>query len=123
MHRKKILSDVGPSWCKYLPDVERWASELAALARIDMQGQVEALVWPYRLSEVEYLSIDMKGTDGGDLSITFQVGCVEATEYDFGNLAGNTCFFAPDMTEALSMTAVLLDKLSANSELLNRSRN
>ncbi|NMY13744.1 hypothetical protein HBO38_36160 [Pseudomonas veronii] len=117
-----LLSDVGPSWCKFLPDVNRWAAELAALARADMQGEIEALVWPYRLGGDEYLSVDMKGVEGGDLSITFGVGGVESTEYDFDNLAGNTCFNVPDMTEALSMTVVLMEKLSATVVLHNRQR-
>lgn len=98
MPNTKVLSDVGPSWCTFLPEVDRWATELATLARADMQGQIEALVWPYRLCGDEYLSVDMKGAESGDLSITFGVGGVESTEYDFDNLAGNTCFNVPDMT-------------------------
>ncbi|MHC5195182.1 hypothetical protein ACYSUW_15605 [Pseudomonas frederiksbergensis] len=117
-----VLNEVGPSWCKFLPDVDRWAAELASLAKADMQGQIEALVWPYRLGGDEYLSVDLKGTEGGDLSITFGVGGVKSTDYDFDNLAGNTCFHVPDMTEALSMTVALVEKLSATVTQLNRQR-
>jgi hypothetical protein len=117
-----VLSDVGPSSCTFLPEVDRWAAELAALAKADMQGQIEALVWPYRLGGDEYLAVDMRGTGGGDLSITFVVGGVKTTEYDFDNLAGNSCFSVPDMTEALSMTVALVEKLSATVMLLNRQR-
>ena len=121
MTNSKVLSDVGPSWCVCLPDVDRWSAELAVLAKADMQGQIEALVWPYRLCGDEYLSVDMKGTEGGDLSITFGVGDVKSTEYDFDNLAGNTCFHVPDMTEAFCMTAALLEKLSATVRLPTRT--
>lgn len=120
MSKSKVVSNIGPSWCTLLPDVDRWATELAVLAKADMQGQIEALVWPYRLSGVEYLSVDMKGTDGGDFSITFGTGYVDSTDYDFDNLAGNSCFDVPDMTEALCMAAVLLAKLSATATLLPR---
>jgi hypothetical protein len=122
MPNTNVLSDVGPSWCTFLPEVDRWATELAALARADMQGQIEALVWPYRLRGDEYLSVDMKGAEGGDVSLTFGIGGVDVTEYDFDNLAGNTCFNVPDMTEALSMTVELMEKLSATVILLNRKR-
>lgn len=122
MSNTNLLSDVGPSWCTFLPEVDRWAEELAALAKADMQGHIEALVWPYRLGGDEYLSVDMKGAEGGDMSITFGVGGVKSTEYDFDNLGGNTCFNVPDMTEALSMTVALLGKLSTTVTLLNRQR-
>jgi hypothetical protein len=116
-----ILSDVGPSWYKLLPDVERWATLMAAQARSEMRGQIEASVWPYRMGvDEEYLSVDMIGSEGGDLAITFGVGGVTSTEYDFDNLAGNTCFNVPDMTEALCMTTALIKKLSASVELLSR---
>jgi hypothetical protein len=116
-----ILSDVGPSWYKLLPDVERWATLMAAQARSEMRGQISASVWPYRMGvDQEYLSVDMIGSEGGDLAITFGVGGVTSTEYDFDNLAGNTCFNVPDMTEALCMATALLKKLSASVELLSR---
>lgn len=124
MSDTKILSDVGPSWCRLLPDVERWATELTVLAKADMKGQISASVWPYRDNGdngCEMLSVDMVGAEGGDLSITFGTGYVNSTDYDFNNLAGNTCFQVPDLTEAFSMAAVLLDKLSATVTLPNRS--
>ena len=121
--KEKILSDAGPSWCKFLPDVERWATELAALARADMQGQICASVWPYRdkgNSGNVYLSVDMIGAEGGDLSITFGVSDVCSTEYDFNNLAGNSCFNVPDLTEAFCLAAALLETLSATVRLPTR---
>jgi hypothetical protein len=124
MNESKVLSDVGPSWCKFLPDVERWAAELAVLAKADLQGRISASVWPYRDNGdkgCEMLSVDMVGSEGGDLSITFGTGYVSRTDYDFNNLAGNTCFQVPDLTEAFSLAAVLLDKLSATVTLPNRS--
>jgi energy-coupling factor transporter ATP-binding protein EcfA2 len=111
-----VLSDAGPNWCKFLPDVERWATEFAELARAKMQGPISASVWPYRIngsSGEVYLSVDMAGAEGGDVCITFGVVDVKSTQYDFGNLAGNTCFMVPDLTEAFCMTAALMEKLEA----------
>jgi energy-coupling factor transporter ATP-binding protein EcfA2 len=111
-----MLSDAGPSWCTFLPDVERWAAEFAVLARADMKGLISASVWPYRIngsSGEVYLSVDMAGAEGGHVCITFGVVDGKSTQYDFGNLAGNTCFMVPDLTEAFCMTAALLEKLDA----------
>jgi hypothetical protein len=111
-----MLSDAGPSWCTFLPDVERWATEFAVLARAEMKGLISASVWPYRIngsSGEVYLSVDMAGEEEGDVCITFGVADVKSTQYDFDNLAGNTCFMVPDLTEAYCMTAALMEKLDA----------
>jgi hypothetical protein len=124
MNDTKLLSNVGPSWCKFLPDVERWATELAMLAKTDLQGNISACVWPYRDygdKGCEFLSVDMIGSEGGDFTVTFGTGCVDSTDYGFSDLR-KTCFQVPDLTEAFSMAAVLLEKLSATVTLPNRSK-
>ncbi|WP_323600950.1 hypothetical protein [Pseudomonas putida] len=118
-----IQSDVGPSWCTFLPDVEQWATDIALLAAAELKGPVEAILWPYRekgTSGSEMLSLDLAGREGGDFTVTFGTGRVSATEYQFYNL-GASCFEVPDMTEAMSMAAALVGKLSATFTLKNRA--
>ncbi|WP_420170751.1 hypothetical protein ACN99C_26715 (plasmid) [Pseudomonas alloputida] len=106
---QKIVSDIGPSWCKPLPDTKRWAYEMAQLARSSMKGPIEARVWPYRYPN-EYLSVDLfDGKD--DLSITIATG-FDATDYSFGDLE-TTCFHVVDMAEALLMATLLINELGA----------
>ena len=114
---QKIVSDVGPSWCKPLPETKRWAYEMAQLARSTMVGQVEARVWPYRYPN-EYLSVDMLGANGGDMSVTIATG-FDKTDYCFDDLE-TTCFHVTDMAEALLMATMMLNELGATVVLPDR---
>ena len=115
MAKEKIVSDVGPSWFKALPEVELWASRMAELARSKMEGPINASVWPYRLDGTEYLSIDMVGQAGGDMSVTISTGA-QCTDYGFEDLE-STCFDVPDMTEALTLTSLFLRDAGAKVSL------
>lgn len=114
----KIVSEIGSNGGRCLPEVIRWAEELSLLVRCALRGDIEASIWAYRLGQHEYLAVDMKGTERGDWSVTFKILGTGATEYDFDNLETNTCFDVPDMTEALSMTAVLLDHIGVTVQLV-----
>lgn len=116
------ISSVGPSWCRLHPDIERWATEVATLARGDLQGKIMASVWPYRgngTHGAEMLTVDLTGAKGGDFNLTFRTGRVARTDYAFSDLR-TTCFEVPDLTEAFSMAALLLEKLSASVKLPSR---
>lgn len=113
MTDQKKVCDIGPSWCTLLHDAERWSREMADFAKTQMKGPIIASVWAYRIDEIEMLAVDMKGSFGKDLSITFGTGNTQETQYDFDNLAENSCFETPDMTEALTLTSLLLKKLNA----------
>jgi len=113
-----ITSDIGPSWSKVLPEVELWASKMAELARSKMAGNISVSVWPYRLHRTEYLSVDMTGQDGGDMSITIATGA-DRTDYSFDDLE-TTCFDVPDMTEALTMVSRFLHAADATISLAAR---
>lgn len=114
---QKIVSDIGPSWCNPLPDAQRWAYEMAQLARSSLTGQIEAHVWPYRYPN-EYLSVDLFGRDGGDMPITIATG-FDATDYSFGDLE-TTCFYVTDMAEALLMATLLINELGATITMPTR---
>jgi len=119
----KVVSDIGPSWSRLLPDAKRWACEIAALARGDMEGQILASIWPYRDygdKGCEMLSVDMVGSKGGDFTLTFGAGRVDRTDYGFSDLR-KTCFQVPDLTEAFSLAAMVIDQLAATVTLPNRS--
>lgn len=113
-----ITSDIGPSWSKVLPEVELWASKMAESARSKMAGNISASVWPYRIHRTEYLSVDMTGQDGGDMSITIATGAGR-TDYSFDDLE-TTCFDVPDMTEALTMVSRFLHDAEATISLAAR---
>jgi hypothetical protein len=83
-----------------------------------MAGNINATVWPYRLHRTEYLSVDMIGLDGGDMSITIATGA-DRIEYSFDDLE-RTCFDVPDMTEALTMVSRFLHAADANISLAAR---
>lgn len=120
MNRPKVLNDIGPCGGALHPAVSRWSRELSAIARSAMTGPVTACVWPYRDSGghgYEMLAVDMRGADGGDFSITFGTGCVENIDYDFGLVAGDSCVQVPDLTDALTIAAILIDDLSASVTL------
>lgn len=123
MIEKMTVSSIGPSWCRLLPDVERWASEVAALVRNDLSGKVSASIWPYRDAGdrgAEMLTVDLAGSEGGDFNLTFGTGCTDITNYGFSDLR-QTCIQVPDLTEAMGMAFLLLDKLSATVSLTSRS--
>ncbi|NVL48643.1 hypothetical protein F2S72_01375 [Pseudomonas syringae pv. actinidiae] len=123
MTEKITVSSVGPSWCCLLPEAHRWANEMAVLVKAEMKGQIAALVWPYRTDGDqgnEMLTVDLAGSEGGDFSITFGTGCAIDTDYGFADLR-QTSFHVPDLTEAMSMASLLLEKLSATVRLPSRS--
>ena len=104
-------SDIGPSWSKPLPDVARWASRMAVLARSKMTGRIVGRISPYRLAGVEYLTVDLMGQLSGDMSVTISTGS-QSTDYSFDDLE-RTCFEVPDMTEGLTMISLFLRDANA----------
>ncbi|MBI6855942.1 hypothetical protein YA0002_24565 [Pseudomonas cichorii] len=100
----KILCKIGPSSRTILPEIEQWADAVANNVRTSTTGTVTALIWPYRQGMTEYLSVDINGATGS-WSLTITTGL----PHDFGT----SDLQAPDMTEALAMTLVLLSKIRA----------
>ncbi|MBX8588579.1 hypothetical protein K5D56_04225 [Pseudomonas cichorii] len=106
----KILCKIGPSTRTIPPEINAWSDAVANKVRTSTTGNITALIWPYRYSESEHLSVDING-DTGTWSITFITGF----RHDFGT----DDVQVPDMTEALAMTAILLGKIRAEVTFFN----
>lgn len=100
----EVFCKIGPCRRTISPEIEVWAEALARQVKQQVGEHVEALVWPYRYGNVEYLSVDLSGGVGA-MSLTFITGCV----HDFGV----DDVLVPDMTEALAMAMLLLKKVDA----------
>lgn len=91
--------------------VELWVAQMSDLARSKMAGQIIALVWPYMHSSRDYLAVEMLGTGGGEMSLTFLTG-QSVTKYSFDDLE-TTCFEVMEMDEALEIVDLFLSATGA----------
>lgn len=101
------VSVSGPCSFNPLPEVEAWVEKMAELANQKMSGPVRAAVWPFRVGDLEFISVDMFGEAGGSMSLTFSTGA-ERCDYGIDDVE------CPDMTEALVMASLLVRAVEAS---------
>lgn len=104
------VSLAGPCSFNPLPEVDTWVEKMAELASQKMSGPIRAAVWPYRVGDLEFLSVDMDGEAGGWLSLTFSTGA-ERCDYGIDDVE------CPDLTEALVMASLFVRAVDAKVSL------
>lgn len=104
------VSETGPCSFNPLPELEIWVKKMAELAKQKMSGPICAAVWPYRVDELEFLSLDLNGEAGGAMSITFSTGA-ERCDYGVDDVE------CPDMTDALVMASLFVRAVGARVSL------
>lgn len=97
----KHVSETGPCNFNPLPELEGWVESMANLAKQKMSGPILAAVWPYRVGDLEFLSLDLHGENGGAMSMTFSTGA-ECCDYGVDDVE------CADLTDALVMASLLV---------------
>lgn len=94
---------------------DAWAKAMAFMAKAKMSGEISATLTPYRVGSVEFLSVDLVGSAGGDMSLTF---CADrkCADYSLDDMA-KTSIGVPNIVEARTMTTNFLMYTNAQLSL------
>lgn len=91
------------------PESKAWADKVTQHLLEQLNGPIEATLWPYRLCGKEHLACEISDAQGNDYSITFTIG--EELNCSFNPQGCDP--WVPDMSEALHMAGMVLTAVGA----------
>ena len=90
-----------------LPEIAEWANRQMQWCAEQLNGEITACVWPYRMGGGQYLAVDLNGVTGSAM-FTFTTGV--SNDFAHGDNVR-----APDMVEALHMVGALFSRLKIHA--------
>lgn len=100
-------SELSAHKVKSLPEIAEWANRQMQWCVEQLEGEITACVWAYRMGGGQYLAVDLNAVTGSAM-FTFTTGV--SNDFAHGDNVR-----APDMVEALHMVGALFSRLKIHA--------